>query len=75
MPIWLASYADLYTRESSTYFANVVEIKRKIMINECIVSQAALMMVICNYLLDDRDRRSEGEIKEMYFDLMDMIEE
>lgn len=33
------------------------------------------MMVICNYLLDDRDRRSEGEIKEMYFDLMDMIEE
>lgn len=45
------------------------------MINECIVSQAALMMVICDYLLDDRDRRSEGEIKEMYFDLMDMIEE
>ena len=75
MLIWLASYADPYTRESSIYFVSVVEIKRKIMINECIVSQAALMMVICNYLLDDRDRRSEGEIKEMYFDLMDMIEE
>lgn len=49
-------------------------IKSKSMIREYVTSQAALMMVICNYLLDENSRMSEGEIKTMLFDLMDMIE-
>ena len=44
------------------------------MMKEYITSQAALMMVICNYLLDENSRMSEGEIKTMLLDLMDMIE-
>ena len=49
-------------------------IKSKSMFREYVTSQAALMMVICNYMLDEESRMSEGEIKTMLFDLMDMIE-
>lgn len=54
-------------------YVNAV-IKSNSMFREYVASQAALMMVICNYMLDEESRMSEGEIKTMLFDLMDMIE-
>jgi len=44
------------------------------MLKEYTTMQAALMLVICNAYLDEESRMSEGEIKTMLFDLMDMIE-
>lgn len=45
------------------------------MFNEYLASQAALVIIICNSYLDDECKMSEGEIKNMVYDLVDMIEE
>ena len=54
----------------------VVKIKTlTTMLKENTTMQAALMLVICNAYLDDDCRMSEGQIKSMLYDLMDIIEE
>ena len=45
------------------------------MLKEYSTMKAALMLLICNAYLDDNCHMSEGQIKSMLYDLIDMMEE